>query len=305
MSNARSHCTFLVLQGAAAVLVCFPPAAGHAGPPRAAPARAARQDCRLGPAGDAAANAASLTTLAWAPFRRPEIGWDIYAPLAAREIGSACDAASPGFAAALSRWRRAHGLGGSGVMDTAVFTALQQIWLARRPFVIESRKVCPPPPPESALSAALGDELWGGKPALALPEVLSAYRAMRKAAREGDPVIAADHKLMSIFSAYRSPDHDAARCALENNCQGVTRTVCSAHRTAMALDLYLGAAPGSAIDTSADINRRFISQSASYRWMVRNAARFGFVNYPFEPWHWEWTGKTNPSGQIIDPTLGQ
>jgi hypothetical protein len=24
--------------------------------------------------------------------------------------------------------------------------------------------------------------------------------------------------------------------------------------------------------------------------MVANAARFGFVNYPFEPWHWEWTG---------------
>jgi zinc D-Ala-D-Ala carboxypeptidase len=19
--------------------------------------------------------------------------------------------------------------------------------------------------------------------------------------------------------------------------------------------------------------------------------RFGFVNYPFEPWHWEWTGE--------------
>ena len=33
------------------------------------------------------------------------------------------------------------------------------------------------------------------------------------------------------------------------------------------------------------------SRTAVYRWMVANAARFGFVNYPFEPWHWEWTGE--------------
>ena len=29
----------------------------------------------------------------------------------------------------------------------------------------------------------------------------------------------------------------------------------------------------------------------AYRWLVANADRFGFVNYPFEPWHWEWTGE--------------
>ena len=119
---------------------------------------------------------------------------------------------------------------------------------------------------------------------------------MRKAARADEPAVAADHRLMSIFSAYRSPDYDAARCVRDNNCQGLTRAACSAHRTALAMDLYLGAAPGSAIDSSADVNRRFISQGVAYRWMVRNAGRFGFVNYPFEPWHWEWTGAANASG---------
>ena len=24
------------------------------------------------------------------------------------------------------------------------------------------------------------------------------------------------------------------------------------------------------------------------RWLVANGHRFGFHNYPFEPWHWEW-----------------
>ncbi len=286
MTKARNQRGFLAIGLAIAALGWF----------SAAPAREAGANCDSGPVGDAASNAASLTTLAWAPFRRPEIGWDIYAPLVAGEIGSACDPASPGFAATLSRWRRAHGLGGPGVMDTAMFTALKQIWQARRPFVLASLKSCPPPPAESALSAAIGDELWGGKPALALPGALNAYRAMRKAARADEPAVAADHKLMSIFSAYRSPDYDAARCARDNNCQGVTRAACSAHRTGLAMDLYLGVAPGSAIDSSADANRRFISQAAAYRWMVNNARRFGFVNYPFEPWHWEWTGAADASG---------
>jgi LAS superfamily LD-carboxypeptidase LdcB len=25
--------------------------------------------------------------------------------------------------------------------------------------------------------------------------------------------------------------------------------------------------------------------------MIRNAGRFGFINYAYEPWHWEWTGE--------------
>jgi LAS superfamily LD-carboxypeptidase LdcB len=57
------------------------------------------------------------------------------------------------------------------------------------------------------------------------------------------------------------------------------------------MDLFLGAAPGYPPESSADPNRLYQSQSGAYRWMVANAARFGFVNYPFEPWHWEWTGE--------------
>jgi LAS superfamily LD-carboxypeptidase LdcB len=57
------------------------------------------------------------------------------------------------------------------------------------------------------------------------------------------------------------------------------------------MDVYLGAAPGFVPESSADANRLFQSRTTLYRWMVRHAARFGFVNYPFEPWHWEWTGE--------------
>jgi D-alanyl-D-alanine carboxypeptidase len=34
-----------------------------------------------------------------------------------------------------------------------------------------------------------------------------------------------------------------------------------------------------------------MARSPLYRWMVVNAGRFGFVNYAYEPWHWEWTGE--------------
>jgi LAS superfamily LD-carboxypeptidase LdcB len=123
------------------------------------------------------------------------------------------------------------------------------------------------------------------------PAALAAWRQLVAAARALVPELAADKRLLTIFSAYRSPDYDDARCAREQNCQGIVRAACSAHRTGLAMDLYLGAAPGFAPDSSDDANRLFISRSPAYRWLVANAARFGFVNYAFEPWHWEWTGE--------------
>ncbi|MGH1557071.1 hypothetical protein ACRAWD_03220 [Caulobacter segnis] len=53
----------------------------------------------------AAVNAASLSTLAWSPFGRPETGWEIYAPRIAAEIGTTCGPGSNGFASALARWQ--------------------------------------------------------------------------------------------------------------------------------------------------------------------------------------------------------
>jgi LAS superfamily LD-carboxypeptidase LdcB len=105
------------------------------------------------------------------------------------------------------------------------------------------------------------------------------------------PQLTADARLLTIFSGYRSPEYDAARCRNQGNCQGIVRATCSAHRTGLAMDFYLGSAPGFAPDSSDDANRLTISRSPAYRWLVANAAHFGFVNYPFEPWHWEWTGE--------------
>jgi LAS superfamily LD-carboxypeptidase LdcB len=123
---------------------------------------------------------------------------------------------------------------------------------------------------------------------------------MAAAARAEDPAIAADPALLRIFSGYRSPAYDAARCAAQQNCNGRERASCSPHRTGLAMDLYLGHAPGYAADSSADANRLAMTEGPAYRWLLANAGRFGFVNYPFEPWHWEWTGEApQPGGPLL------
>jgi LAS superfamily LD-carboxypeptidase LdcB len=250
----------------------------------------ATSPCEIGPAAAAAKNAASFDTLKWAPFERAESGWDVYEPLIAQEINTACPAVSPGFAARVAVWKKQHALPDTGVLDPATFAQMKRVWQQRRPFVIASRKSCPPAPPQAELVQATPAESYGRKQVFLRPQALAAYRRMLAAARSEQHALASDPKLFTIFSGYRSPDYDAARCASQNNCQGIVRARCSAHRTGFAMDLYLGHAPGFAPDSSADANRLYLSRSIGYRWLVRNASRFGFVNYAFEPWHWEWTG---------------
>ncbi|HEY2179576.1 MAG TPA: D-alanyl-D-alanine carboxypeptidase family protein [Caulobacteraceae bacterium] len=254
-------------------------------------ARAGGENCVLGSVPTALRNSQSVRGLPLDVFHRPEAGWEIYAPLVAHEIGTACDAASPAFAHDLAAWQFTHGLAPSGVMDPVTFMAMKVIWDARRPFVAASLKGCPNPPDQSRLALVPGTQSYGGKTMFLRPGALAAYERMLAAARAESPAVRADPRLMRVFSAFRSPADDDARCLAEGNCQGVVRANCSAHRTGLAMDLDLGTAPGSAIGSADDANRLFISRGPAYRWMVANAGRFGFVNYPFEPWHWEWTGE--------------
>jgi zinc D-Ala-D-Ala carboxypeptidase len=265
------------------------PAPYPAGPTRSSgPA-----DCTAPDFADAARlNAHSLATLAWAPFHRAEVGWETYAPHVASEIGSACAPESPAFARALSSWQRGHALPATGQLDAATFAVMNTQWERARPFVRLSQSgVCPDAPSPTELTWARPDEGYEGKPVQLRPAALAAYRRMVAGARQASPLVASDHRLLTIFSGYRSPEDDAASCDREGNCANVARALCSAHRTGLAMDLYLGAAPGLPPDTAADANRLYQSRTPVYAWLIAHAAEFGFVNYPFEPWHWEWAGR--------------
>jgi zinc D-Ala-D-Ala carboxypeptidase len=242
----------------------------------------------FGPAAEA--NAASLASLPLTPFGRPELGWAIYAPAIGHEVHTACAAETRGFAYALARWQFAHGLTGHGAVDADTFAAMKEIWQMRRPFVVlRMAGVCPEPP--TRLADLTPDESRLDKLVRLRPRALKALRRMVAAARRDVPDVAANPDLLTVFSGFRDPADDAARCALELNCQGLVRAECSSHRTGLAVDLILGAAPGFEDDSSDDANRLYQSRTAAYRWLVANARRYGFVNYVFEPWHWEWTGE--------------
>ncbi|MEO8114382.1 MAG: D-alanyl-D-alanine carboxypeptidase family protein [Phenylobacterium sp.] len=262
-------------------------------PPPAIPPAEASGGCRAtGWDAAAAANSASLRTLAWAPFRRPEIGWETYAPLIAREIGTACGPETQAFAAAFAAWQVRQRLPADGMMSDAGFTRLKGVMEGRRPFVLlNAQGICPPGADEAGLELSRPGEGYGGMHIPLRPATWVAYRAMVAAAKAEDPRIAADPNNLTLFSGYRSPDATAARCAAEGGCNSMARANCSAHRTGLAVDIYVGQAPGFRPDSSADPNRLHMTQQPTYRWLLANASRFGFVPYPFEPWHWEWTGE--------------
>ena len=249
--------------------------------------------CEVGPLAAAAANAASLESLAWAPFRRQEYGWAIYATRIATQIGTRCPAVSPGFATALAHWQARNALTPTGVLDPASFAVMNSRWTLARPFVGQTRNGdCPASPAAGQLATAATSESYGGKSILLRSDALAAYRRMVAAARRSLP--SRDPHWFRIFSGFRDPVADDARCLIDGNCQGVVRAACSAHRTGLAIDLHVGAGPGFGPDSSDDSNRRAMVKTLAYRWLVTNAGRFGFVNYVFEPWHWEWSPPEPP-----------
>jgi D-alanyl-D-alanine carboxypeptidase len=132
------------------------------------------------PESAAAVNAASLSTLAWTPFGKPETGWEIYAPRIAARDQTTC---APGSNALR---RRPGALAGRAraaedrVFDPETFKAMLVRWHLARPFVKvngegicpgapPSRQCCPPPSPRKA-TAARSSSLR--------PGAMDAYRRM-------------------------------------------------------------------------------------------------------------------------------
>lgn len=251
--------------------------------------------CDAGPAwsGPAFANAISVYSLEWAPFGASEWGWETYLPLIQQELRTDCNPGQPAFAARLAAFQSLHDLPPTGVFDPATFQVFKGVWQERRPFVMARvRGECPDPPPIALLGYLVESEEHADRlTRLLRRDVLDAYREMVAAARAEVPEIAADPELLQIFSGFRDPEADAARCAAEGNCDGVRRAACSPHRTGTAVDLYVGQIEGLGVDNTTPASRLHMTRGPAYRWLVANARRYGFVPYVFEPWHWEWVGR--------------
>lgn len=235
-------------------------------------------------------NATTLKSASLSPFGRAEQGWQVYEPQVAAMIGTTCAADTKEFAKNLAVWQQRNQLSVTGAINTETLGHMKNKWQHKRAFIADSGHGCPNAASDAALSSIASDEGWLGKPGKLETRALNALRHMVAAARAADRRIANDPHMLTIVSAFRSPAYDAAKCK-NGNCNGIAKARCSAHRTGTAVDLYVGAAPGhSPVDTK-DANRLYQSQTPAYRWLVKHAARYGFVNYVFEPWHWEYVGQ--------------
>ena len=184
----------------------------------------------------------------------------------------------------------------SGVFDPATFEILKGVLQERRPFVMARvRDECPEPPPLNQLGYLVFEEEHADRlTRLLRRDVLDAYRHLVAAARIEVAEVARDPELLQIFSGFRDPEADAARCTAQGNCDGLRRAVCSPHRTGAAVDLYVGQLSDLGVDSTDPASRLHMTRGSTYRWLVANAGRFGFVPYLFEPWHWEWVGSGAP-----------
>jgi zinc D-Ala-D-Ala carboxypeptidase len=248
------------------------------------------EKCDVGDYAAARQNTVSLTQLSWNFYGRPETGWDAVATHIAHDLETACPVTSPAFATALQAWQRRNGIAASGRMSRETLHLFVEKWqhkrLLRHGFGKPYRG-CKYGPQEALVMIEPSHDRTSRQIMLVNkidPKAYAAYRKMFSVARTELGV--SDGDMLRIFSAHRPPDYNQKLCDMDGRCDGVQRAICSLHFTGRALDLVVGGKNG---DTSHE-NRTLQSQGIAYGWLLKNAGKYGFVNYAFEPWHWEYVG---------------
>ena len=227
----------------------------------------------------AASNATLRNELTWTFGGKQQRGWYLYDLLINKTLDTDHDTITDDFAATLSGWQKKRGLGADGVLDENSLMALVSQWQSNR------LKVRTPATPEQLITAPPSDFYDPGRaPELRQVErdTYEAYKRMIAAAADDLKPTGQYFKIVSAFRSReyqeelrrKSPNAGSAGLAVNN----------SPHFTGRALDLYVG---GSPVDTR-DSNRAIQVNTPAYRWLVRNAERFGFRPYFYEPWHWEY-----------------
>lgn len=238
-------------------------------------------------------NLALKNNLNWAFGGKQQRGWSLYLPLINQLIGTESDAATGEFAAALARWQTDAGLAATGVLDDETLYRMVSTWQSRR---LKERAY---PRPDQLLTAPASDFWDASRPAELRQVEGEAYMAYKRmvAAAAKDPSLGllvtttgeidASEKFLKIVSSFRSREYQQQLRRQSPNSGRAGLAVNSPHFTGCALDLYVGGEP---VETK-DTNRAIQVQTPVYKWLVKNAARFGFYPYYYEPWHWEYRGR--------------
>ena len=230
----------------------------------------------------AAENSRLRNSLQWAFGGKTQTGWNIYVPLIAHTTGVESGPDSAQFAEAVSKWQGSKGLAATGVVDRETLEGFTRFWQSRRlgRAGLSSSDIL--------LSAPI-EEFWDATRAPDLLQVeretFAAYQRMAAAAaRDG----ITGNKFLKIISSYRSAAYQETLRKREPNAGRAALAKNSPHSTGHALDIYVGGEP---VKTE-DSNRMVQVQTPAYKWLVKNAEKFGFYPYFYEPWHWEYVPKS-------------
>lgn len=244
-----------------------------------------------GPA--ATRNAALRNDLNWVFGRKPQRGWYLYVPLITRLVDSEHEAHTDDFAKAVELWQKKSGLLATGVLDDTTLYAMVSEWQGRR------LKDKTPASPEHLVTAPASD-FFDPERVDELRQVeretYAAYKRMvaaaisdnsLKLALDANGQLAPTEQYLKIISSFRSREYQEKLRRESPHAGSAGLAVNSPHFTGRALDIYVGGEP---VETN-DRNRSIQVQTPVYQWLVRNAERFGFRPYYYEPWHWEYVGR--------------
>jgi uncharacterized protein YcbK (DUF882 family) len=267
----------------------------------AAPKSAPEADAKT--ANLAAFDAASSTNiqlqtgLEWNFGGKAQRGWGLYTPLIGHLIGSNHDATTTEFATRLALWQKENGLEPTGVLNRETWAQMVSTFQSRRVRTRLNGNQLITFPVSDCYDPTRAEELRSVD-----RETFSAYKRMVATAGadsslglrvDGAGQLAYDEKMLKIVSAFRSPEYQQRLRQQSPSSGRAGLAVNSPHFTGRALDLYVGGEPVS----TKDQNRALQTQGRIYRWLVKNAARFGFQPYFYEPWHWEYSGASTLSAK--------
>ena len=237
-------------------------------------------------------NVALKQNLNWAFGGKQQRGWYLYVPLISQLVGTGEEVGTSGFALALSQWQTRVGLQPSGILDEETLSRMVATWQGRR---LKDRAY----PRADQLLTAPANDFWDtSRPAELRQVETEAYMAYKRMVRAAaaDPTLGlmvsatgeldSSEKFLKIVSSFRSREYQEQLRRQSPNSGRAGLAVNSPHFTGCALDIYVGGEP---VDTK-DANRALQVQTPVYKWLVRNAERFGFYPYYYEPWHWEYRG---------------
>ncbi len=245
-------------------------------------------------------NAELKLTLKWTFGSKPQVGWHLYSLLIQKAVKTDAGVDSEVFAGKIAEWQAEKGLPTKGIIDRITLFSFIEFWQSQRIraiFVVSEERL---------VTAPISDFFDPTRDTELLKVETTAYKAYKKLVEaasndmslrlqlDSERNLRDDEKFLKIISSFRSPEYQASLRKKEPNAGRAQIAVKSPHFTGRALDIYVGGEPV----TTKDFNRAIQVETPAYKWLVKNAEKFGFYPYFYEPWHWEYAPKLQTESKL-------